>query len=235
MSQQNHQDNDNPFLNKAFLVDKDLRWTSFDVVKKLRNLFKIKKIGHAGTLDPLATGLLILCTGKMTKQIEKFMAQEKEYTGTMIIGKTTPSFDLETEVDHEKNIDHITEDKIYGSVSSFLGTIMQEPPLYSAISINGERAYHKARRGQQVSIQPREVHLHEFEITGIKLPEVDFRIVCSKGFYVRSLVRDFGIALGVGAHMTALRRTRIGSFTIEEAKTIEQIQQEVVSARDEDL
>lgn len=235
MSKHLTQQEDNPYLNQVYLVDKALKWTSFDVVKKLRNLFRVKKIGHAGTLDPLATGLLILCTGKMTKQIEQFMGQEKEYLGQMILGKTTPSFDLETEVDSETDISHITEDMILQATHEFLGTIMQEPPLFSAININGERAYHKARKGEQVKLQPREVSLKVFEIEKIELPEVTFRIVCSKGFYVRSLVRDFGKSLNVGAYMSSLRRTRIGDFCVENAKSVEDIQREVLAAKNENL
>jgi len=209
---------------QTLLIDKDLKWTSFDVVKKLRNLLKIRKIGHAGTLDPLATGLLILCTGKMTKKINNYMDLEKEYTGTMVLGKTTPSVDLETEFDSEKSIDGITESDILKTAEKFRGTLKQEPPIYSAIRIKGERLYNKARRGEKVEIKSRDVIAHEFEITEVSLPEVSFRLVCSKGFYVRSLVRDFGNILNTGAYMSALRRVRIGTFSVEDAKTIEELQ-----------
>ena len=209
---------------QTLLIDKDLKWTSFDVVKKLRNLLKIRKIGHAGTLDPLATGLLILCTGKMTKKINNYMDLEKEYTGTMVLGKTTPSVDLETEFDSEKSIAGITESDILKTAEKFRGTLKQEPPIYSAIRIKGERLYNKARRGEKVEIKSREVIAHEFEITEINLPEVSFRLVCSKGFYVRSLVRDFGNILNTGAYMSALRRVRIGTFRVEDAQTIEELQ-----------
>ncbi|MCL4158490.1 UNVERIFIED_CONTAM: hypothetical protein GTU68_016694 [Idotea baltica] len=204
-----------------FLIDKELRWTSFDVVKKIRNLIKVKKVGHAGTLDPLATGLLIVCIGKMTKQINQFMDLEKEYTGTMILGKTTPSIDLETDFDNETSIDHLKESDIISNVDKFNGLIMQTPPIYSALKKGGEPLYKKARKGEQVKIDPREVELKSFSITKINLPEVEFKIVCSKGFYVRSLVRDFGIELGVGASMSALRRTRIGEFKVEDAQSID--------------
>ena len=204
------------------MINKELRWTSFDVVKKIRNLLKVKKVGHAGTLDPLATGLLIVCAGKMTKQINRFMDQEKEYTGALIIGKTTPSVDLETEINEIKSIDHITEENILETSKKFIGTLQQIPPVYSALKKGGEPLYKKARKGENVVIEPREVKSKEFEITGIDLPEVRFRLVCSKGFYVRSLVRDFGEALGVGAHMTELVRTRIGEFSITEALTIDE-------------
>jgi len=201
----------------VLLVDKPLGWTSFDVVSKVRNTIRVKKVGHAGTLDPLATGLLILCTGKMTKKIDEFQAQEKEYEGEMVLGKTTPSIDGETEVDQEYDISAISETQIKEIVKQFIGTISQLPPIYSAIKVNGEPLYKKARRGDAVEIKSREVTVSEFEITKIELPHVSFRVVCSKGTYIRSLVRDVGLALNNGAYMTALRRTRIGNYTIQEA------------------
>lgn len=207
----------------VILIDKPLEWTSFDVVKKLRYFLKVKKIGHAGTLDPLATGLLVLCTGKMTKQIEKFQAQEKEYTGKLVLGKTTPSFDLETEIDSETDISHLKEKEIHEATGQFTGFIDQTPPAFSAIKVKGKRAYESARKGEAVELKSRQVEISHFEITNIQLPEVAFRVVCSKGTYIRSLVRDFGLALGVGAYMSELRRTRIGEFTIEQAQTIEEI------------
>lgn len=206
----------------VILIDKPLRWTSFDVVRKLRYALKIKKIGHAGTLDPLATGLLILCTGKMTKQIESFQSQEKEYTGKLVLGKTTPSFDLETEIDSETDITHLDEKTVLAATAPFTGIINQIPPVYSAIKVDGKRAYESARKGETIELKSREVEVRLFEITDISFPEISFRIVCSKGTYIRSLVRDFGVALGVGAYMSELRRTRIGDFTVEEAKTIEE-------------
>ena len=209
----------------VILVDKPLEWTSFDVVNKLRYALKVKKIGHAGTLDPLATGLLILCSGKMTKQIETFQAQEKEYTGKMILGKTTPSYDLETEINSETDISHLQEQEIMEATSQFTGIISQVPPAFSAIKVKGKRAYESARKGEEIKLKPREVEVPVFEITAIDLPEVSFRVVCSKGTYIRSLVRDFGEALGVGAYMSELRRTRIGDFKVEEAKTIEELTQ----------
>lgn len=207
----------------VILVDKPLEWTSFDVVNKLRYALKIKKIGHAGTLDPLATGLLILCTGKMTKQIDTYQAQEKEYTGKMIVGKTTPSFDLETEVDSETDISHLKDEMAYNLTSQFTGIISQTPPAFSAIKVKGKRAYESARKGEEVKLKSREVEISLFEITGIHFPEISFKVVCSKGTYIRSLVRDFGEALGVGAYLSELRRTRIGEYTVEEAKTIEEL------------
>ena len=201
-------------------IDKPYRWTSFDVIKKIRSALKIKKIGHAGTLDPLATGLLILCTGKMTKQIEYFQAQEKEYEGTLVLGKTTPSVDLETDFDSETSIDHISETVVREKVGQFQGEIQQVPPAHSAVKVRGERVYKKARRGENVKLEPRTVVIKVFEITSISLPEVHFRVVCSKGTYIRSLVRDFGNALGVGAHLYALRRTRIGDIHVKDAYTI---------------
>ena len=207
----------------VILVDKPLEWTSFDVVNKLRYALKIKKIGHAGTLDPLATGLLILCTGKMTKQIETYQAQEKEYTGKMVVGKTTPSFDLETEIDSESDISHLKNEMVYALTDQFTGVISQTPPIYSAIKVKGKRAYESARKGEDVKLKSREVEISLFEITDISFPEISFKVVCSKGTYIRSLVRDFGEALGVGAYLSELRRTRIGDYTIEEAKTIEEL------------
>jgi tRNA pseudouridine55 synthase len=207
----------------VLLVDKPYRWTSFDVVKKIRNTFKIKKIGHAGTLDPLATGLLILCTGKLTKKIDEYQAQEKEYQGKMILGKTTPSFDLETGVDQEFDISHLTKEMILNTIPQFLGCQSQIPPSHSAIRINGVRCYKKARKGEEVIINPREVVIKEFVIESIELPEVSFRLVCSKGTYVRSLVRDFGEALGIGAYMSALKRTRIGAFSIDDAYNLDDL------------
>ncbi|HVD98297.1 MAG TPA: tRNA pseudouridine(55) synthase TruB [Cytophagaceae bacterium] len=205
----------------VILIDKPLEWTSFDVVSKIRNTIRVKKVGHAGTLDPLATGLLILCTGKMTKKIDEYQAQEKEYTGEMVLGKTTPSCDLETEVDKEYDISHLTEEMIRNNVQSFIGVIQQIPPAYSAIKIDGVPLYKKARKGQVVDIKAREVTVSVFEITEIKLPVVKFRVVCSKGTYIRSLVRDFGLKLENGAYMSALRRTRIGNFRVEDAEQLQ--------------
>jgi len=204
---------------ELLLINKPYHWTSFDVVGKIRNSFKpLKlKVGHAGTLDPLATGLLIICTGKLTKKIDEYQAQEKEYTGTMVLGATTPSYDLETEVDETFPINHLTEDAIRSNCAHFLGEIEQYPPAHSAIKVNGERLYEKARRGEEVELKARKVTIDEFEITRIELPEIDFRVVCSKGTYIRSLVYDFGKALNSGAYLSKLRRTRSGNFRIEDA------------------
>jgi tRNA pseudouridine55 synthase len=219
--------NQEPENGQVLLIDKELNWTSFDVVKKLRNVLRIRKIGHAGTLDPLATGLLILCTGRMTKQINRFMDMEKEYTGTMVIGKTTPSVDLETGFDSETSIEGINEHEILKTAEKFRGELVQVPPIYSAIKMKGDRLYNKARKGETVEIQSRKVTAYEFEITGIELPAISFRLVCSKGFYVRSLVRDFGQTLGTGAYLSELRRTRIGSFHVKDAQTIESLQKTI--------
>src|SRR5690349_3890068 len=208
---------------RLLLINKPFEWTSFDVVNKLRYKLKIKKIGHAGTLDPLATGLLIICVGKMTKRIEEYMGLEKEYTGKFVIGQTTPSFDLETEVSEKKDISHITSFQIQEAAKSLTGKIDQLPPMHSAIKVGGKRAYQFARKGKEVELKPREVEIKEFEITGITLPEVAFRIVCSKGTYIRSIARDFGEALGVGAYLSQLCRTRIGNFKLENAQTIEEV------------
>lgn len=208
---------------QMILIDKPIGWTSFDVVNKLRYKLKIKKIGHAGTLDPLASGLLILCTGKMTKRIDEFQAQEKEYTGKFIIGQSTPSHDLETEVSETKDISAVTEDQIVLAAKKLTGVIQQIPPLHSAIKVDGKRAYKLARKGSDLELKPREVTVSQFEITGIQKPEINFRIVCSKGTYIRSLARDFGNDLGVGAYLTGLCRTRIGQFKLEDALTLDQI------------
>jgi tRNA pseudouridine55 synthase len=204
---------------QLLLVNKPYNWTSFDVVGKIRNSFKpLKlKVGHAGTLDPLASGLLIICTGKMTKQIDTFQAQEKEYTGTMVLGETTPSFDMETDADQHFDIGQITEQQIMDACKQFIGDIQQYPPAHSAVKIDGERLYEKARRGEEVELRLRNVTITEFEITGIALPEVNFRVVCSKGTYIRSLVSDFGKALNNGAYLSKLTRTRSGEYKIEDA------------------
>ncbi|KAA9357750.1 tRNA pseudouridine(55) synthase TruB [Larkinella humicola] len=215
-----------PDEGQLILIDKPLTWTSFDVVKKLKFAGKFKKIGHAGTLDPLATGLLILCTGKMTKQIDSYQAQEKEYTGTLVLGKTTPSVDLETDFDAEFDVSGITPEAIQTAVQQLTGVIDQIPPIYSAVRVNGERLYEKARRGETADnveggIKSRTVTISTFEVDTDRFPEIDFRIICSKGTYIRSLVRDLGLFLQNGAYLKALRRTRIGAFRIEEADTVD--------------
>ncbi len=202
---------------RIILVDKPHGWTSFQAVKKVKYGIKAKKIGHAGTLDPLATGLLILCTGKMTKQIESIQVQSKEYTGTFVLGATTPSVDLETEINQTYPIEHITLEKIEACKQSFIGEINQVPPLFSAIKINGQRAYDIARKGGEAEIKSRVVHIYDFKITRIELPEVDFLVSCSKGTYIRSLARDFGEKLNSGAYLTNLRRTAIGDYRVEDA------------------
>ncbi|MBD0830962.1 tRNA pseudouridine(55) synthase TruB [Aestuariibaculum sediminum] len=212
---------------KILLIDKPLEWTSFQVVNKLRweikQAFKLKKIkvGHAGTLDPLATGLLLICTGKMTKQIDSFQAQIKEYTGTIVLGSTTPSYDLETEINETFPTDHITEALIHKTTEEFVGDIEQYPPVFSALKKDGKRLYEFARAGEAVEIKPRNIHIAEFEITNIRGLEVDFRVVCSKGTYIRSLAHDFGKALNCGGHLSALRRTKIGDFNVKNGITIQ--------------
>ena len=203
---------------EVILIDKPYEWTSFDVVNKLRYGLKVKKIGHAGTLDPLATGLLILCSGKKTKEIDQYQAQEKEYTGTLILGQTRPSIDRETEIDSESDISHLSREEIEKAVVPFQGLIQQVPPQHSAIKVKGKRVYKHARAGEEIKLEPREVNVPLFELTRIELPEVDFRIICSKGTYIRSLVRDLGQSLGVGAYLHELRRTRIGNFTVDKAE-----------------
>lgn len=210
---------------ELILVDKPLNWTSFDVVGKIRNSTRIKKIkvGHAGTLDPLATGLLIICTGKLTKKVDEFLAEEKEYTGTITLGATTPSYDLETEINHRFPVEHITKEIILNAAKNFEGEIEQVSPLYSALRIDGERAYHKARRGEEVKMKARKVRIEAFEITNIEMPLVQFRIVCSKGTYIRSIAHDFGKIVDSGAHLSSLRRTRSGQFKIEDAWNLEEL------------
>lgn len=212
---------------EVLLIDKPLHWTSFQVVNKLRweirRAFHIKKIkvGHAGTLDPLATGLLVICTGKMTKQIDTFQGQIKEYTGTFVLGGTTASYDLETDIDQTHATDHITEDLIHKATSQFIGNIQQFPPVFSALKKDGKRLYEFARAGEAVDIPARTVNISEFEITNIDGLNVDFRVVCSKGTYIRSLANDFGKALNSGAHLSVLRRTSIGGFKVDDALTPE--------------
>ncbi|MBU3822122.1 tRNA pseudouridine(55) synthase TruB [Flavobacteriaceae bacterium XHP0103] len=212
---------------KVLLIDKPLNWTSFQVVNKLRweikRAFKLKKIkvGHAGTLDPLATGLLVICTGKMTKQIDTFQAQTKEYTGSIVLGSTTPSYDLETEINETFPTEHITPELIKETTQRFIGEIQQYPPIFSAIKKDGKRLYEHARAGSDVKIEPRNVTINAFEITNISGLEVDFKVVCSKGTYIRSLANDFGKALQSGAHLSALRRTKIGDFNVTDAVCID--------------
>ena len=212
---------------QVLLIDKPLTWTSFQVVNKLRweirQRFSIKKIkvGHAGTLDPLATGLLIICTGKQTKQIDTYQGQVKEYTGTFTLGGTTPSYDLETEIDNTFPTAHITEELLHETTKQFIGEIQQKPPIFSAIKKDGKRLYELARKGETTEIKERTVTVSSFEITKIKLPEVEFRIICSKGTYIRSIAFDYGKALNSGGYLSALRRTKIGNFSVDDAFSVE--------------
>lgn len=212
----------------TLLINKPLRWTSFDVVKKIRNTLRtalnIKKIkvGHAGTLDPLADGLLIVCTGKFTKRINEFQAQEKEYTAEFTLGATTPSFDLETEVNETFDYNHITQDMLKITTESLTGNILQTPPIYSAIKQDGKRLYEHARKGEDIKIKKRMVHVSKFEIIKVEMPKVYIRIVCSKGTYIRSLAQTFGKNLNSGAHLSQLTRTRIGKFELSQAIDIQE-------------
>jgi tRNA pseudouridine55 synthase len=212
---------------QVLLIDKPLTWTSFQVVNKLRweirQRFNIKKIkvGHAGTLDPLATGLLIICTGKQTKQIDTYQGQVKEYTGTFTLGGTTPSYDLETEINNTFPTAHITEELLHETTKQFVGEIQQKPPIFSAIKKDGKRLYELARKGETTEINERTVTVSAFEITKINLPEVGFRIICSKGTYIRSIAFDYGKALNSGGHLSALRRTKIGNFSVDNALSVE--------------
>lgn len=210
---------------QLLLIDKPMGWSSFQAVNKvkwvIRTKFKLKKIkvGHAGTLDPLATGLLLICTGKFTKKLNELQGQVKEYTGTFYLGATTPSYDKETEIDQEFPIGHITEPLIRQTTQKFIGEIQQLPPIFSALKKDGKRLYEYARDGETVEIKLRTVHISEFEITRIALPEIDFKVVCSKGTYIRSLAHDFGKALGSGAYLSSLRRTKIGDYSVYKAIT----------------
>ncbi len=223
----------NPDFNagEVILVDKEINWTSFDVVNSLRYFIskqyglKKLKVGHAGTLDPLATGLVIICTGKKTKEIESYQAQKKEYTGSFYIGKTTPSFDLETKPDQDYPIDHISEDMIHETAKKFTGTIEQQPPVFSAVKIDGKKAYEYARKNEDVKMRTRLVEIFDFGITEIKMPEVFFRVRCSKGTYIRSLANDFGKALESGAYLASLQRTAIGEFCAEDAYSVNEFKE----------
>lgn len=205
----------------VMLIDKPLTWTSFDALNKVRRLMKAK-IGHCGTLDPLATGLLICCTGKMTKRITEYQKQEKEYTGIIHLGAITPTYDLESKPEQEKPFEHLTEAEIQEATKAFTGDIKQTPPIHSAVQKDGKRAYELARAGLEIKLEPRDVHIKTFEITKIALPEVHFRVVCSTGTYIRSLANDFGAALGCGGYLQALRRTKIGNYNVDDAMTVEQ-------------
>ena len=229
-----------------FLINKPLGWTSFDAVKKIRNvLFKRLlplsfgegqgvrrlKVGHAGTLDPLASGLLVICTGKMTKKIPEIQSLEKEYAGTFVLGATTPSYDMETEINATFDFSRVTEKMLYDTTKQFIGKILQTAPLHSAKKIEGKRAYHFARKGKEIELKPVEVFIHSFEITGIRLPEVAFKVMCSKGTYIRSLANDFGKALGCGAYLASLCRTRIGNYLLADALTPDEFSEKQISIR----
>jgi len=220
---------------EILLINKHVNWTSFDVVKKIRNTIsratgsKKVKVGHAGTLDPLASGLLVICTGKYTKRINEFQNQDKEYTGTLYIGATTPSFDGETETDQRFATSHIDENLLRQTAKLFEGDQLQIPPSFSAININGMRAYHKARNKEKFDLPPRRIHIQSFEITRIEMPVVGFKISCSKGTYIRSLARDYGTALDSGAYLTSLTRTRIGSFFLADAISVEEFEFQIRS------
>lgn len=208
---------------QIFLIDKPLGWTSFDIVKKIKNLIRTKyklkkiKVGHAGTLDPLATGLLVVCTGKFTKRIPKIQGQEKTYTGSITLGGSTPSYDLETKIDAEFETIHITKQLIKNTTTEFIGEIDQKPPVFSALKKDGERLYLKARRGEKIEVESRKVNVHSFDITAIEMPKFYFKITCSKGTYIRSIAHDFGIALKSGGHLSELCRTAIGEYLLKDA------------------
>lgn len=211
----------------VLLINKPLTWTSFDAVRKIRNLLRIKKVGHAGTLDPLATGLLIICTGKFTKKINEYMAKEKEYTGHFVLGATTATYDLESEPENFQSFESITEENILATTTRFTGDILQVPPAHSAIKKDGKRVYELARQGKEVKLDPRPVTIRAFEITALQLPKVEFRIVCTTGTYIRSMAHDFGQALGCGAYLGSLCRTRIGEYSLDRAMSIEDFANEI--------
>ncbi len=222
----------NPFAEgRVLLIDKPLYWTSFDAVRKVRNLVKTKKVGHAGTLDPLASGLLIICTGKFTKKINEYMSREKEYTGTFTLGAVTPTFDLESEPEQHKSLEQLTSQKIHEATRNFIGTIQQIPPIHSAIKVDGKRVYELARSGKDIKLEPRTVIIREFEITSIDLPVISFRVTCGTGTYIRSLAQDFGQFLGCGAYLSKLVRTRIGEFRLEDAVTPEGLESQLKGGR----
>ena len=212
---------------QVLLIDKPLKWTSFDAVRKIRYLAKTKKVGHAGTLDPLATGLLIVCTGKFTKKINEYMAQEKEYTGTITLGATTPTYDLESEPQDFRSFEKISREQLETTARLFTGLIQQIPPAHSAIKKEGKRVYELARQGIEVKLEPRPVTIAEFEIAAVELPVVHFRVVCSTGTYIRSLANDFGEKLGCGGYLSSLCRTRIGNFLLQDALTMEDLEKRI--------
>lgn len=212
---------------QVLLIDKPLHWTSFDVVRKIRNLTRVKKAGHAGTLDPLATGLLIICTGKFTKRIHEYMSQEKEYTGTFTLGATTPTYDLESQPEDFKPVGPATPEQLRDIALQFTGNLLQVPPAHSAIKQAGKRVYELARQGKQVMLEPRKIHIREFEITGTDMPVVHFKVICSTGTYIRSLAHDFGAALGCGAYLSKLCRTRIGDFHLKDAIAMEVFEKKI--------
>ena len=217
----------------VLLINKEINWTSFDVVKKIKNLLKEKfsfkkiKVGHAGTLDPLATGLLVVCTGKSTKMISEIQNQKKEYTGELTMGATTPSYDLETEIDNRYDISNISESDIFSKTKLFIGEVFQKPPIFSAIKVKGERLYEKARRGEKINIKKRKITVYKFKLTKILLPKIHFIIECSKGTYIRSIAHDFGKSLNNGAHLSKLVRTKIGEFDLKDAKSIIEFENEL--------
>jgi tRNA pseudouridine55 synthase len=212
---------------EVILIDKPLNWTSFDAVKKVRILTGISKVGHAGTLDPLATGLLIICTGAFTKQIAGYMGMEKEYTGTITLGAVTPTYDLESEPEQFKDINSISEEDIYDATKQFTGEVLQTPPIHSAIKKDGKPVYLLARKGKTIELEPRKITISLFQITAISLPIIHFKVQCSTGTYIRSLANDFGAALNTGAYLSSLRRTRIGDFCVDDALSPQQFEEKI--------
>ncbi|MBV9962338.1 MAG: tRNA pseudouridine(55) synthase TruB [Parafilimonas sp.] len=219
---------------EVILMDKPLKWTSFDAVKKVRILTGVSKVGHAGTLDPLATGLLIICTGSFTKKINTYMGMEKEYTGSITLGATTPTYDLESNPENFTGINNISKEDIYNATKDFTGDILQTPPIHSAIKKEGKPVYLLARKGKEVELEPRKITISTFEIMNLDLPKVEFKVVCSTGTYIRSLASDFGRALGVGGYLSSLRRTRIGNFLVKDALSPGQFEEKIVEMKNEE-
>jgi len=218
---------------QVILLDKPLHWTSFDTIRKIRRLTGVNKVGHAGTLDPLATGLLIICTGKFTKRINEFMAQRKVYTGTITIGASTPTYDLESDPENVKDYSFVNEELLYEKRQNFVGEIQQVPPIHSAIKQDGKPVYLAARKGAEVKLEPRPITIYSFELPNIVLPNIDFEVTCSTGTYIRSLANDYGAALGTGGYLSKLCRTQIGDFRLEDAVSIEAFETKIIALKSE--
>ncbi|PZP50520.1 MAG: tRNA pseudouridine(55) synthase TruB [Pseudopedobacter saltans] len=223
-----------PYLEgQVILLNKPLHWTSFDTIRKIRKITGVNKVGHAGTLDPLATGLLIICTGKFTKRINEFMAQRKVYTGTITIGASTPTYDLESDPENFTDYSFVSEDLLKEKLQDFTGEILQTPPIHSAIKQEGKPVYLAARKGDEVKLEPRPITIYDFKLSNVTLPNIDFEIACSTGTYIRSIANDYGAALGTGGYLSKLCRTQIGEFTLEEAVSMEEFEEKILALKNE--